>query len=181
MSNMKSIVSRLRGVLGIGAIWGGLGTLVGAVAGIVAGLVEVAPLGEAIFAGAIGTGVLGLMLGTGFAGALTLAERSRTLGELTPRRAALWGGLAGAALPVVMFLASFVSPVGTRLTLAEYGLELLMGAAVYGSLSVGLAAGTVAIAKRDGGRLGRTDNTQIGAASETPTRGDPPSLPGAAL
>ena len=163
-----SFISRVRGVLGIAALWGGVGSVVGSMLGVLAGLTGVAPLGEAILSGAVGMGSLGAMLGTAFAGVLTLAEKRRTLADLTPGRAAAWGGIAGAAIPVVILLVSAGSIVGARLTLSEFLGGLLIGAATYGGLGASLAAGSVALAKRAGTALPDGDKAELDAGSGEP-------------
>lgn len=46
-------------------------------------------------------GGVGFVLATGFAIVLTATHGRRTLEELSPRKAALWGGLIGSAIPVL--------------------------------------------------------------------------------
>jgi len=78
---------------------------------------------------------------------LTMLEGRRTLDELTPGRAALWGALAGASLPAMWFL-FFSGPLRSVLSTSEL-IPLLLGAGgAYGALSACLASATVWIARR---------------------------------
>jgi len=140
--------------LGIGSIWGA------AFAGIGAALGALTPttsfLSTAVgLAGVAGLG--GLLLGVGFAGLLSAMEGRRTLAELTSRRAALWGFLAGSALAltgsVVLGIALGVvsgaeAVLGLSIPVALQVSALVAGAVSYGMTAAGLASATVSIAKR---------------------------------
>ena len=104
---MRRWLRKLRGIVGIGAIWGVPAAAVGAIGGIVASVFGGGPLLGSVAAGSLTVGGLFLLLGSGFATVLTLIEGNRTLEELSPRRAALWGALAGGAVLLVMLLVSF--------------------------------------------------------------------------
>jgi len=95
----------------------------------------------------LGAGRLGFGLGSTFAFVLTTLERRRTLDELTPGRAAGWGALAGAGAALVVGL-SLVPALFPVLSTAQLALLLISGTASYGALTAGLAAGTVALARR---------------------------------
>jgi len=108
------------------------------------------PLLQSVVEFGLGVGGLGFVLGSVFAGALTVLEGQRTLDELTPRRAARWGALARVAVSVsvgVYFFAS-VGQTGLDLPLSRVVLALMAGTGAYGALTAALAAGTVAIARR---------------------------------
>ncbi len=101
---MTDFIRRLRGALGIGVTWGVLWVAFGLVLGLIIGVFrpeEIDP-GEGpgkvlpIFA------LVGFLSGLGFAGVLSLAERRRTIHELSLGRAALWGLLGGVAIPLLM-------------------------------------------------------------------------------
>ena len=165
---MKTCLRRLRGIFGTGLIWGLPGTLVGAIGGVVASAFGGGPLLGSIATGSIVLGGSFFLLGTASAVGLSLAERGRTLDELSPWRAALWGGLAGGILPV---LALLILEPGTVRLLSDPQLVAAVLAAVgaYGGLSAGLAAATVAVAKRAPEELG------AGQASEDAPL---PTIPG---
>jgi hypothetical protein len=76
-----------------------------------------------------------------------MAERRRTVDELSPWHAALWGALAGLALPVVWLFASAGAP--WTVSLVGRALILLMAACgSYGAVGAALAAGTVWAARQ---------------------------------
>ena len=174
------MLTRFRAVLRIGALWGALGAAMGLAIGVVASSVGVVPLAEALVVGPLSFGSLGMLLGSGFATALTLGERGRSFSELTPIRAAVWGGLGAAAIPILALVVSGGSVAGEGLTLIELALEGLVGVAAYGALGAGLAAGSVAIAKRGDKLTGGTATPALGEASDEPEP-DPIDPPGAAL
>lgn len=143
---MKSWWRRLRGALGLGAIWGAAAGIVGTVGGVIAGFIGGAPV---LIAGVSGVAMatIGFILGTSFATVLTLMHGNRTLDELSPRRAAGVGFLAGSGLTVGLNLVSLAwiggsAPIGVLLP------ALVAGALAYGSVTALLASGTVALAKR---------------------------------
>jgi hypothetical protein len=78
--------------------------------------------------------------------AVTLAAKagSRSLEDLSIRRTALWGALAALGLPVVVF-GSVVVEQGLAALSPEYAVPPLGVAAALGT---GLAAGTLALARR---------------------------------
>ena len=168
---MKGWLRRLRGVLGIGMIWGLPATVVGAIGGIVASVFGGASLLGSLVTGSVAVGGLFFLLGSGFAAALTMTEGRRTLNELSPRRAALWGALAGGALPIVMLLISFGPEIATLLSDPQLLLGLLAGIGSYGALSAALAGGTVALARRAPAELASgpvpEDADLLGARNDT--------------
>ena len=137
---------KLRGILGTGLIWGLPGAVVGAIGGVVASVFGGGPLLGSMVTGCVLVGGSFFLLGTSFAAALTLAEGRRTLNELSPMRAALWGGLAGGVLPVLALLA--LQPgIDHLLGDTQVLTALLAAVGSYGALSAALAGGTVAVAK----------------------------------
>ena len=137
---MGILLRKLKAVLVIGSIWGIAAGAVGALGGF-----------------GVAMGVTGLVLGAGFGGLLSVMEGRRTLDELTPRRAALWGFVAGAAVALVGTVAladvfwiavgEMGLPIGVQLT------AIAAGAASYGAVTAGLAAATVSLAKRSPSEL----------------------------
>jgi len=86
---------------------------------------------------------LGAFSGAGFAVALALLERRRTLDQLTLGRVAMCSAFGGVTLPTVS--------VGANALLGSYGAELLPIATigvVMGVLGAVCAAGTLALARR---------------------------------
>lgn len=129
------------------------------------------PLLTALSIWALGMALVGFLLGSGFGVFLALFEGRRTLAELTPWRAARWGGLAGAALPVGWLLLGMARPE-TAMPLTSALLVVLAAGATYGALTAGLAAGTVWIAKRAPDELTSADLPDEGRMVEGPG-GDP--------
>lgn len=144
---MRTWLRKLRGILGTGLIWGLPGAVVGAVGGVVASVVGGAPLLGALATGTTIVGGSFFLLGTSFAAAFTLAEGRRTFDQLSPWRAALWGGLAGGALPVLGLV--MLEPESAVLLSDPQLLAALLAAiGSYGGLGAALAAGTMALAKQ---------------------------------
>ena len=144
---MKCWLRRLRGVLGMGAVWGLAGTTVGALVGLTASALG-GLLPSQLLELALGAGGLGFVLGSGFAAALTLLERRRTLDDLSPGRAAIWGALAGAALPLGMIAVAALPGVGADLLQPRLLVAAFAASGAYGVLSATLAALTVAVARQ---------------------------------
>jgi len=144
---MKRWLQKVRGILGLGTVWGLAGSAVGAVVGIAVRFFGGLPPGDYLIDWILGAGSLGFILGVGFAGVFTMMEGRRTLEELSPGRAALWGALAGASLPV-LWLLLFSGPLRSVLTVGEMIPVLIGAAGAYGVLSAGLASATVWLARR---------------------------------
>ena len=141
------MVRRLKGALSIGALWGTAGSIVGALGGLVANLLVGAPILAAVLDWGLGAGAAAFLLGTGFAGLLTLLERRRTLDELTTARAAALGALVGAVIPPAGIVLSALVGFDATLPLQQL-IPVLMGAsASYATLTAALAAGTISLAK----------------------------------
>jgi hypothetical protein len=144
---MNTWLRRLRGALGIGTLWGVTGVVVGKVAGLLVSVFTGLPLPSTVISFGVGVGLLGFGLGTAFAVVLTTLARERTADELTPARAAGWGALAGAGLALLVGVTAVPLLVPG---ISALGLLALIGSATvtYGALTAGLAAGTVALARR---------------------------------
>ncbi len=129
------------------------------------------PTTSALQLGAL-VGLTGFVQGSGFAVALSVMERRRTLGDLTSRRAARWGflvgttvGLAAAALvEVVMGVGTTASGLGVPIALQ---LSAILGGSVsLGALTAGLAGATIAVAKRDPNDLALPPDGRSGRAPQ---------------
>lgn len=100
---MNPLLRKLRGVIGTGLAWGAAWAAIMAAVGVVVGVVRP----EEIDAGEgplrVGTimGMVGFISGTAFGALLAFAERRKTLLDLSPGRAAMWGILASAAFPLL--------------------------------------------------------------------------------
>lgn len=100
---MSALLRKMRGVMGISLTWGILWAAIGyAVAGVI-GVMDpnsIDPGESPILLGAM-TGFVGLISGAGFGILLSFAESQKTILELSLSRAAIWGILGSAALPLL--------------------------------------------------------------------------------
>lgn len=152
----------MRGVFSLGVIWGGATAVCGVAAGAIAGLFGGGALFIASLSGVV-LGAVGMMLGTAFGALLTLGQGHRTLEEITPRRSATVGFLAGGGLAFVGNSVLVLSAGGLP---AEMVIPaLVLSSSIYGVLTAGLAYGTIAVAKK--------------APDDTLLRSPPPELPSA--
>ena len=156
---MGNLLKKLKAALGIGSIWGvafgAVGTALGSLIATTSFLSSTLGLG-------VVAGVTGLILGAGFGGLLSVMEGRRTLDDLTPHRAALWGFTVGAGVALVGMIAgaSLMDVIGIAESLLglpiPIGLQLAAvaaGAVSYGAITAGLAAATVSLAKRSPSEL----------------------------
>ena len=100
---VNSLLRKLRGALGIGLTWGVLWAAIGFLTGVIIGIVDpdsIDPGESPLIAGAI-VGVVGFISGVGFSVLLSLTEARKSIRDLSPARAALWGMLGAAALPLL--------------------------------------------------------------------------------
>lgn len=136
---------RIRGALTIGGVWGVPAAVVGAIGGAIASLVGGPPLLSAVWTGASTMGSLFFSLGTGFAFVLALSERKRTVEQLSPFRAGLWGAIGGGGVMggYVLWLLSTIPMVPDP----NFTSALLAAIGVYAGLGGVLGAATVGIAK----------------------------------
>lgn len=139
---------RLRGIFGIGTLWGAAGVVVGSVTSVLMNVVNGLPAFGTLLELGLGAGGLGFVLGSTFASYLALLERRRTVDDLTPLRAAGWGLLAGGTVSLLVGL-FFLSglPLGIQFSVAYRLLVLASGVGAYSALTACLAAGTVALAR----------------------------------
>ena len=144
---MKTWLRKLRGIVSIGALWGIVGSIFGLGLSTVITILwhDVLPTSTFRFISTlvIQHGIIGFILGTGFSSILTLADGRKTLNELTPGRAALWGALSGVGFMSITGLVFFGLD-------GQFPLEpFLYTTGLYGLLTAGLGAGTMSLAKRD--------------------------------
>ena len=141
---MGSFFRRLRGIVGTGLTWAvGWGV---AFAGLFATLGF--PYGGLVEAAVNGI-ILGFSAGGSFAIILSIAERRRTLQELSLRRVGVWGGIGGMTLLLLFTPAVFNygRPFGEILT------SYLVQLSFMGILGAGFAAGSVALARKEDERF----------------------------
>ncbi len=143
---MRTWMRKLRGVVCTGAIWGVvsaiLGPFFGAIDIWIHDIVLSTTVVNYLIINSMVTGVVGIVIGSGFATVLIIMEGRKTLDELTPARAAFWGALTGAVLFTGV---QMISPEqGTVFNLAQF----LLSACLPVTLPALLAAGTVSLARR---------------------------------
>ncbi|MDH3272082.1 MAG: hypothetical protein OEN56_12150 [Gemmatimonadota bacterium] len=137
----RTVLTRIRGLFGVGASWGLLWGAIGGMIGAVIGTVTGVPLGDPVVEWMLGMGAYGLVSGIGFGTLLSLGEGSRTLRDLSLQRVALWGILGSAMVPLGFGALGFFE-VGTTIR------DVLGAMAVTASLGGTFASGSVAIARR---------------------------------
>lgn len=132
---MGRLARTIRGAMGVGLTWAWMWAFLGALLAFAIRLFRPGGLapGENEISFAIVFAIVGFVSGALFALVLALAERRRTLGDLSLRRAALWGAVGSAALPLLTAM-----PNGTVIIFAPLG-------ALF-------AASSVALAKREARR-----------------------------
>lgn len=136
---MRGFLRKLRGVLGTGLTWAvGWGV---AFSGLFATFGF--PYGGLLEAGVNGV-ILGFVGGGVFGTLLSIAERHRTLDQLSLRRVAVWGGIGGMALlllftPVVL---------GSSRPFTDVITSYLVQLSFMGVLGSGFASGSVALARK---------------------------------
>ena len=143
---MSTLARRLRGALGIATTWGivtsavSTATILGVVVtGLVPeGLVDARQI---LLVAARGF-VQGALAGGLFSLILARRERNRTLDTLSAKRAALWGFLGAAGIPLAVGVAAGV------LTLMPVG-AIVAGVLTSGLFGAALGAGVVRLARRE--------------------------------
>jgi len=128
---MKRLLRKIRGIVGTGLTWAGAWIGLGAVLGVVAGF----PL-TSVFRLALSNSIGGFIAGASFALILSVAERKRTLDDLSLRRVALWGAVGGVVVTSIPLL------FGTPLAF------LLGPLLINGGIGASLASGSVVMARR---------------------------------
>ncbi len=122
---MNKILRNLRGLLGIGLTWGILWAAVTISVGMIIGVVDpdsIDPGEEPIVLGAM-VGLVGFISGLVFSGLLSIAERRKTILDLSLSRVAMWGILVSAAFPLLagkdIRMMLFLGPLGAVSALAS--------------------------------------------------------------
>jgi len=100
---MNRFLRKLRGVLGTGLTWGVLWAAIGLAVGLIVGVVDPDSIdpGEAPIIIAAFVGIGGFISGVTFGTILSIAEGRKSILDLSLSRAALWGILGAAALPLL--------------------------------------------------------------------------------
>jgi len=100
---MNAVLRKLRGALGIGLSWAVIWALFGLSIGFAILYFDPASIdqGEDPLNMARIIGTVGFMCGLVFAGVLAFAERHTKLRDMSLWRAAFWGAIGGAALPLL--------------------------------------------------------------------------------
>ncbi len=131
MTTLRKLAKTIRGMLGVGLTWGVAWAALGALLGWTVLLLRPQDIDAGESPGRIAAilGIAGLISGAGFALALSLLERGRTLRDVSLARVALWGATGGAIVPLLSSV-----PESQMLWTCPLG--------------AGLAAGSVAIARR---------------------------------
>ena len=167
MKAIEKWFRRLRGIVGIGALWGVAGAVFGAVVAGVESVFLAEPIFVSMFDLASTLGFFGFLTGSGFAAVLTALEGRRTIGELSVARAALWGGVAGAALPAVALLIQRGGP-GLITIISDPQHSFLMASLLSGVIPAAMASGTVFLARRSSSELSAGDAKAAGPLLDMP-------------
>lgn len=126
------MLRRVRAIIGLGLIWALVWLPSGLLLGLVMrGISQSVPRSIPLWYVVIWT-CLGASSGAVFAILLATMERNRTLGELSPQRLALWGAIAGAALPITVGV--LVITLIPELRLVHEAPAVLAAMAVLGSV-----------------------------------------------
>lgn len=143
---MKTWLRKLRGVVSIGALWGLASSVLGFVMGAIESILWPETMSVAVVEFmiilAIQYGIIGFVVGSGFAGVLTVVDGRKTIEELTPKRAALWGALTGVGLLAAVELLRL--GLGGSIEVRQF----VVCACVYPAVIAGFGAGTVSLARR---------------------------------
>ena len=125
---MSKILRSLRGLLGIGLTWGIVWAAVMIAVGMIIEVVDpdsIDPGEEPIVLGAV-VGLVGFISGLVFSGLLSIAERRKTISDLSLSRVAMWGILVSAAFPLLagkdIRMMLFLGPLGAVSALTSVAL-----------------------------------------------------------
>jgi hypothetical protein len=169
---MDDEIRRLRGLVGVGTTWGVAWATIGALIGLVVGVVSPETVAGSVVEWALGLGAYGLLSGVGFGGLLAYHESRKTVAELSPGRAALWGVLGAVLVPILFGLFGFFE-IGTTPA------DVLEAMAVTAALGGTFAAGSVAIAREargiEAGGVTRLESAQSPSLLE-PARTEEPGF-----
>jgi len=125
---MRTLLRRARGIVGVGLTWGVSWALIGTAVGITIGIVDpdsIDPGESPLMVGAL-VGIVGFISGAAFSTLLAIAERRKTLRDLSLTRVALWGMLGSAALPLLTTMNNRVMLVTCPLGIAFATVSLLI-------------------------------------------------------
>ena len=139
---IKSMLRKLRGVVGTGLTWGVVWSLVGTIlqGGLaLLGVMRTPDLSVAPFM----WGLMGFYGGSMFGALLSLTEGRLTLEKLRIGRVAGWGAIAGFALPIVYNLMRGDPSAISMISVLE-------SAFILAPLSAGSAAGMTSLAQKAG-------------------------------
>lgn len=128
---MRAFLRKCRGIAGVAITWGAVWGAVFATLALVIGIIDPDSIdpGETPLRIAGMGAVFGAVSGVAFGVLLSVAERRKTLRELSLTRVALWGAIASAVFPL--------------LTPVDNGMLIIVC-----PIGAALAAGLVAIAKK---------------------------------
>jgi hypothetical protein len=100
---MNTLFRKLRGMLGVGITWAVGWAIIMFILGTIIGIVDPDSIdpGEEPWRLALMVSTVGFISGSAFALILSSAERRKSVKDLSTWRAALWGALGGAALPLL--------------------------------------------------------------------------------
>ena len=136
---MKVFFRKLRGLLGLTVLGAGAGGIFGAAWGLLELLLLSPGLRPPFPLYMVGWGVVGAMATAGFGLLLTTTSGRHRLEDVSPWRARILGGIAGAAGPILLNLLvpAIVFPAGIGLLVAAVG----------GAVGAGMASALLAVAK----------------------------------
>ena len=133
---MKKWLKRIRGAFGMGLVWAVAWSGVGAILGLVVGVMNGAPF-DGLATVVFGYATMGFVGGVAFSTVLVIVEGRRRFDELSPPRFAGWGAVGGGLLAALMFTVGWGSTAGEVIFM---GIMPLLGA--------GSAARSLALARR---------------------------------
>jgi len=140
---MRGLFRKIRGLIGLGGLWGTTWAAIGAGVGWAIGVMlpDVWLYSNPIVKWSIGIGLYGFVSGVGFGALLSLREARKRIGDISLGRAARWGVLGAAAVPPLFGLLGTL-PAGTTLV------DMLGAIGVTGTLGGIFASASIAIARR---------------------------------
>ncbi len=154
---MRGLLTKVRGVLGLGAVGGAIGAVLGAGWAMVTGLMAWgAIIPGNMLVGAMVWGGFGAFAASGFGVILGVMGARGSLDDLPLWKAGLMGAVAGASFPFALFALA----TGGLLNLAFPALLSVVG--LCSGLGAMLSFGMVAIARRgDGPSIGGRESSTL--------------------
>jgi hypothetical protein len=166
---MRGWLRRIRGVLGMGIVWGGAGALVGMAIELINGIWST-PLGAMMDMWPVAIGLPSFFMGITFSTVLGVVARSRRFDELSLAKFAILGGLGGlvvAVLPWPLVSLGLV-PVGFNLWPVVPAIIVL-----FTLVGIIVAPGTLALARMTEDRpLGGSQARESASAIRQPAQKD---------